>query len=131
MGSICTLIMYTQRIMGSLIGLMLQLKDFNLTQTLMNFGDYVNRSLSLLDTLDDPPQISSTHNLMANIHSNKQFKFLQEGSNRIVYPRIKSFWSCSHMNQCQHYMLHINLYILIIHFIKLNLNVKEFQESNN
>ena len=28
-------------------------------------------------------------------------------------------------------MLHINLHILYIHFIKLNLNLKEFQESNN
>ena len=27
------------------------------------------------------------------------------------YPKLKSFWSCSHMNCCQHYMLHINLYI--------------------
>ena len=34
------------------------------------------------------------------------------------------------MNCCQHYMLHINLHILYILFIKLNLNLKEFQESN-
>ena len=34
------------------------------------------------------------------------------------------------MNCCQHHMLHINLYILYILFIKLNLNLKEFQESN-
>ena len=27
-------------------------------------------------------------------------------------------------------MLHINLHILYIYFIKLNLNLKEFQESN-
>ena len=46
------------------------------------------------------------------------------------YPKLKSFWSCSHMNCCQHYMLHINLHILYIHFIKLNLNLKEFQESS-
>ena len=45
------------------------------------------------------------------------------------YPKLKSFWSCSHMNCCQHYMLHINLDILDIHFIKFNLNLKEFQES--
>ena len=34
------------------------------------------------------------------------------------------------MNCCQHYMLHINLHrsILYIYFIKLNLNLKEFQE---
>ena len=35
------------------------------------------------------------------------------------------------MNCSQHYMLHINLHILYIHFIKLNLNLKEFQESIN
>ena len=34
------------------------------------------------------------------------------------------------MNYCLHYMLHINLHILYINFIKLNLNLKEFQESN-
>ena len=35
------------------------------------------------------------------------------------------------MNFCQYYMLHINLHILYILFIKMNLNLKEFQESNN
>ena len=35
------------------------------------------------------------------------------------------------MNCCQHYMLHITLHILYILFIKLNLNLKELQESNN
>ena len=35
------------------------------------------------------------------------------------------------MNCCQHYILQINLHILyIILFIKLNLNLKELQESN-
>ena len=47
------------------------------------------------------------------------------------YTKLKSFWSCSHMNCCRHYMVHINLHILYIYFIKLNLNLKEFQESNN
>ena len=32
------------------------------------FDDYVNRSLSILDILDDTPQISSTHNLLINKH---------------------------------------------------------------
>ena len=32
------------------------------------------------------------------------------------YPSLKSFWSCFHMNCCQHYMLHINLHILYIYF---------------
>ena len=35
------------------------------------------------------------------------------------------------MNCCLHYMLHINLHISYIYFIKLNLNLKEFQASNN
>ena len=35
------------------------------------------------------------------------------------------------MNCCQHYMLHINLHILYILFIKLNYDLKEFQVSNN
>ena len=35
------------------------------------------------------------------------------------------------MNCCQHYMLHINLHYIYIHCIKFNLNLKEFQESNN
>ena len=33
------------------------------------FGDYVNRSLSILDILDDTPQISPTHNLLVNKHA--------------------------------------------------------------
>ena len=32
------------------------------------FGDYVNRSLSILVILDETPQISQTHNLLVNIH---------------------------------------------------------------
>ena len=47
------------------------------------------------------------------------------------YPKVKSFLACSHMNCCQHYMLHINLHILYILFIKLNFDLKEFQVSNN
>ena len=33
------------------------------------FGDYVNRSLAILDRLDDTPQISLTHNLLVNKHA--------------------------------------------------------------
>ena len=50
--------------------------------------------------------------------------------NRIL-SKAQILWSCSHMNCCQHYLFHINLHILYIHFIKLNLNWREFQESNN
>ena len=46
-------------------------------------------------------------------------------------PKLKSFWSCSQMNCCLHNMVHINLHILYIYFIKFNLNLKELQESNN
>ena len=35
------------------------------------------------------------------------------------------------MNCCQDYMLHINLHIVDIYFIKMNLNLKELQGSNN
>ena len=33
------------------------------------FDDYVNRSLSVLDKLDETPQISQTHNLLVNKHA--------------------------------------------------------------
>ena len=33
------------------------------------FGDYVNRSLSILDILDDTSQISPFHNLLVNKHA--------------------------------------------------------------
>ena len=36
------------------------------------FGDYVDRSLSVLDILDDTPQISPTHNLLGNKHASHQ-----------------------------------------------------------
>ena len=65
-----------------------------------------------------------------HLNEDKQFKFLREGV-KGFYPKLKSFWSCCHMNCCQHYMLHIDLHILYIYFIKLNLNLNEFQESNN
>ena len=32
------------------------------------FGDYDNRSIQILNVLDDTPQISSVHNLCANKH---------------------------------------------------------------
>ena len=51
-------------------------------------------------------------------------------SNRIL-PKAQFSWCCSHMNCFQHYILHINLHILYIYFIKINSNLKELQESNN
>ena len=47
------------------------------------------------------------------------------------YPKLIFFWSCSHMNCCQHYMLHINLHLIYVYFIKFNLHLKEFNESLN
>ena len=47
-----------------------------------------------------------------------------------LYAEFKSSWSCSHMNCCLHFILDINLHILYIRFIKMNLNLKEFQLSN-
>ena len=35
------------------------------------YGDYVNRSLSVLDILDDAPQILSSHKLLVNKHAFK------------------------------------------------------------
>ena len=37
-----------------------------------DFGDYVNRSLCILDILDDRPQFSPTHNLLVNKHAPHQ-----------------------------------------------------------
>ena len=34
------------------------------------------------------------------------------------------------MNCCLQFILHINLHILYIYFIKMNLKLKELQESN-
>ena len=47
------------------------------------------------------------------------------------HPKLKSFVSCSHMNCCLHYILHINLHILYIYFVKLNLNLKEFKNPTS
>ena len=47
------------------------------------------------------------------------------------YLKLKSFWSCSHINCCLQNILHNNLHILDIYFIKLNLDLKELQGSSN
>ena len=54
--------------MGSLIGPQIPTKTFNLTPIFDEFGDYVNRSLSILDILDETPTISPIHNLLVNKH---------------------------------------------------------------
>ena len=64
-----------------------------------------------------------------HLYDEKQFTFLQEGVTGF-YPKLKSFWSCSHMNCCLHYMLHINLHILYIDFIKMNLKSERISRSN-
>ena len=42
----------------------------------------------------------------------------------------KSFWSCTHVNSCQQYKLHINLHILLIILCKATLNIQESRKSN-
>ena len=43
-------------------------KNFQFHPNLDEFGDYVNRSLSILDNLDETPKISPIHNLLVNKH---------------------------------------------------------------
>ena len=35
------------------------------------------------------------------------------------YTKLKSFWSCSHMNCCRHYMVHINFTYFIYLFYQV------------
>ena len=69
------------------------------------------------------------------LHFHEQFRQLDELSplnEQLLtgfYLKLNSFWSCSQMNCCLHYMLHINLHFLYICLIELTLNLKEFQES--
>ena len=41
------------------------------------------------------------------------------------YPSPKSFWSCTHVNSCQKYLLYINLHILLNILSKTTLNIRE------
>ena len=43
-------------------------KNFQFDPNFDEFGDYVNRSLSIIDTLDKTPPISPIHNLLVNKH---------------------------------------------------------------
>ena len=43
-------------------------KHFQVDPNFDEFGDYVNRSLSILDIVDDTPPISPIHNLLVNKH---------------------------------------------------------------
>ena len=45
------------------------------------------------------------------------------------YPSPKSFWSCTHVNSCQYYILYINLHILLNILCKATLNIQESRES--
>ena len=42
--------------------------NFQFDPNFDEFGDYVNRSLSILDILDETPTISPIHNLLVNKH---------------------------------------------------------------
>ena len=59
----------------------------------------------------------------------KQFTFLQEGSNRILSKVQKSFWSCTHVNSCQNYILYINLHIVLNMLSKTTSNTQESRKS--
>ena len=43
-------------------------ENFQFDSNFDEFGDYVNRSLSTLDILDETLQISPIHNLLVNMH---------------------------------------------------------------
>ena len=45
------------------------------------------------------------------------------------FPSPISFWSCTHVNSCQNYTLHINLHILLISLLKASLKIQELLES--
>ena len=45
------------------------------------------------------------------------------------YPKLKSFWSCSHMNCSLKNILYINSHILYIVHIKTSCKTQELQES--
>ena len=45
------------------------------------------------------------------------------------YPSPKSFWSCTHVNRCQNYILYINLHILLNILCKTTLNIQESRKS--
>ena len=47
-------------------------KNFQFDPNFDEFGDYVNRSLSILDILDETPKISPIHNLLVNKHVFRQ-----------------------------------------------------------
>ena len=43
-------------------------ENFQFDPNFDEFGDYVNRSLSILDILDEIPKLSPIHNLLVNKH---------------------------------------------------------------
>ena len=54
-----------------------------------------------------------------------------EGNNRILSKVQKSFWSCTHVNSCQKYILYINLHILLNILSKTTSNIQESRKSIN
>ena len=61
--------MNTQRILGSLIGLLIQMEGFNLIQILMNLVIMSIDHFLSLTYLMKHPQMSPTHNLSVNKHA--------------------------------------------------------------
>ena len=59
----------------------------------------------------------------------KQLTFLQEGSNWILSKVPKTYWSCTHVNSCPYYVLHINLHILLNILCKTTSDIQESRKS--
>ena len=57
-------------------------------------------------------------------------KLLMTCGNRILSKVQKSFWSCTHVNSCWKYILHINLHILLMILFKISLKIKKSRKSN-
>ena len=50
---------------------------------------------------------------------------LQEKLITGFYPKLKSFWFCSHMNCCLQNVVYINLHILYIIHVKTSSKIEE------
>ena len=111
--------------MGSLIGLMIQLENFNLIQKFDEFDDYINKSLSIA------PQITSTHNLLVNKYTtqwgevfdffpmrrhmkswNPEGKFLHDPGGRIICQHFKYLEKLFAIYISYTTKLHMRIYII-------------------
>ena len=74
--------------------------NFQFDPNLDEFGDYVNRSLSILDILDETPKISPIHNLLVHKHVFQQTP--------VDYEKLRPFfgWVNSELSNKQLTKLH-------------------------